>query len=189
MLRDVSFTLTGDSRVVLVGPNGAGKTTLLEIIAGLTRQDAGTLRRTPGVTIGYLSQNSTHMAADRTLLETYRNGRIGHDEEFIAGLIRYGLFSYEDLSKKLSQASVGHRRKLEIARLIADRPNFLLLDEPTNHLSPDVLEAFEAAIQEFKGPVLAVSHDRRFIERFGGDVWEMVGGQLFRGPGRQTPGR
>ena len=120
------------------------------------------------------------MDPDRTLLEIYREGQVGLDEDFMTDLIRYGLFSYEDLSKKLSQASVGQRRKLEIALLITSQPNILLLDEPTNHLSPDVLEGFEDAILEFQGPVLAVSHDRRFIDRFGGEVWEMVSGQIFR---------
>ena len=61
----------------------------------------------------------------------------------------------------------------EIARLIAGHANLLLLDEPTNHVSFDVLESFEAALREFPGPIIAASHDRRFIEQFGGAIWEM----------------
>ena len=76
--------------------------------------------------------------------------------------------------------NLGQRRKLEIARLLAERPNVLLLDEPTNYISLDVLEAFEAAVLKFPGPVIAVSHDRWFMQRFGGKKWELVEGRLVR---------
>ncbi len=74
--------------------------------------------------------------------------------------------------------NLGQRRKLEIARLLAERPNVLLLDEPTNYISLDVLEAFEAAVLKFPGPVIAVSHDRWFMHRFGGIKWELVEGRI-----------
>ena len=72
------------------------------------------------------------------------------------------------------------KRKLEIARLLAEQPNVLLLDEPTNYISLDVLEAFEAAVLKFPGPVIAVSHDRLFMQRFGGKIWEIVDGRLVK---------
>jgi macrolide transport system ATP-binding/permease protein len=75
---------------------------------------------------------------------------------------------------------VGQRRKLEIARLVAERPNALVLDEPANAISLDVLEAFEAAVLDFPGPVLVVSHDRWFLRRFGGEVWRLRDGALRR---------
>ena len=112
------------------------------------------------------------------MLETYKEGFTGYDEQFISDLLRYGLFRYDDLRKTVGLLSLGQRRKLEIARLIAWRPNMLLLDEPTNHLSLDVLAAFEAAVAAFPDPVVAVSHDRWFIQRFRGEVWELVNGRL-----------
>jgi len=84
------------------------------------------------------------------------------------------------MHKTLGQLSVGQRRKLEIARLMAQGPNILLLDEPTNYISLDVLEAFESAIIRFPGPVMAISHDRWFMQRFGGQVWELSNGKLVR---------
>ena len=91
-----------------------------------------------------------------------------------------GLFRLEDMQKKVGQLSLGQRRKLEIARLMAASPNVLLLDEPTNYISLDVLEAFEAALKHFPGPVIAVSHDRWFIQRFGGQVWRIVDGEIVK---------
>ncbi len=108
----------------------------------------------------------------------YRDGLDGLEHELISDLFRHGLFLYDDLSKSVGQLSSGQRRKLQIARLVAERANFLLLDEPTNHLSLDVLEEFEHALREFPGPILATSHDRWFIERFGGTVWEVTEGRV-----------
>ena len=104
----------------------------------------------------------------------------------VAGILGNGLFRLEDLTKTVGQLSPGQRRKLELARLIAEGPNMLLLDEPTNYISLDVLEAFEAAVRDFPGPVLAVSHDRWFLRRFGGEVWELVDGTLTIHPAGTT---
>src|SRR5262249_6511363 len=92
----------------------------------------------------------------------------------------YGLFRADDLSKRVGQLSLGQRRKLQLAKLMAERANLLLLDEPTNHLSLDLLEAFERALADFPGPLLAVSHDRWLLERFGGQVWELRDGRLLQ---------
>lgn len=135
---------------------------------------------TPSARIGYLPQDPQELDLTKTVIETYRYGQIGYEGEFIGRLIGYGLFRLGDMQKKVGQLSVGQRRKLEIARLMAQEPNVLLLDEPTNYISLDVLEAFEAAIRDFPGPVIAISHDRWFISRFGGKVWEFIDGKLIR---------
>lgn len=129
--------------------------------------------------IGYLPQDP-QMDLDKTVIETYRYGQIGYEGEFVGRLIGYGLFRLEDMYKKVGQLSIGQRRKLEIARLMAEGPNVLLLDEPTNYISLDVLEAFESAILNFPGPVIAVSHDRWFIQRFGGKIWELEEGRIMK---------
>jgi macrolide transport system ATP-binding/permease protein len=165
---------------VLVGPNGAGKTTLLKVLMDLETADHGEVQTAPGARIGYLPQEPVDLDLSRTVLETYRYDQVGYEAEFVARLIGYGLFRLEDMSKKVGQLSVGQRRKLEIARLMAKGPNVLLLDEPTNYISLDVLEAFESAIRAFPGPVLAISHDRWFIQRFRGQVWELAAGKLLK---------
>ena len=113
-----------------------------------------------------------------TVLDYYRRDRAGNTNGFISELLMNGLFRREDIDKSIGELSLGQVRRLELARIIADEPNTLILDEPTNHVSLDVLEALEAAIDSFEGPVLAVSHDRRFIERFGGELWELNDGNL-----------
>jgi macrolide transport system ATP-binding/permease protein len=177
ILRDLSFRVAADARIMLVGPNGIGKTTLLRLLLGLEPPDAGTVRVTSSAHLGYLPQEPRVDPA-QTILEAYRQVVTGYDEQLIAGLLERGLFRLEDMPKLVGQLSVGQRRKLEIARLMAEQPNVLLLDEPTNYISLDVLEAFEAVVLSFPGPVIVVSHDRWFMQRFGGERWELVDGRL-----------
>ncbi len=177
LFADLSFSIAPDARILLTGPNGAGKTTLIQTMLGLEAPDAGAAKIVSGARIGYLPQTSLPNL-DMTILEWYRQSQAGYDEQLIAGLLETGLFRLEDIRKTIAQLSIGQRRKLEIARLMAERPNVLILDEPTNYLSLDVLEAFETAILGFAGPVLAVSHDRWFMQRFGGERWELQEGWL-----------
>ena len=182
VLDNVAFTLASDARVMLVGPNGAGKSTLLKLIIGQEQPDGGEIQLVPGARIGYLPQDPEDLDPRKTVLEMYRYGQVGYEGELVGRLIGYGFFRLEDMQKKVSQLSLGQKRKLEIACLMAQNPNLLLLDEPTNYISLDVLEAFESAILNFPGPVLAISHDRWFIQRFGGASWELDQGRLIKIP-------
>jgi macrolide transport system ATP-binding/permease protein len=180
ILHDVSFTLGSRARVVIVGENGAGKSTLLDLIAGRLLPDAGLVRLAGGVRLGYLDQDARALDRDVTLVESYLDGLDGPRDELVNGLFHYGLFRVDDLSKRVGQLSLGQRRKLQLAKLMAERANVLLLDEPTNHLSLDLLEELERALADFAGPLLAVSHDRWLIERFGAQVWELRDGRLIQ---------
>ena len=174
LFEDLNLIVPGRARIMLVGPNGTGKTTLLKLIMGLETPDTGEVKVVAGAHIGYLPQEPETLDEQKTVIDTYRYNQIGYEGELIGRLLGYGLFRLEDMQKKVGQLSLGQRRKLGIARLMAEGPNVLLLDEPTNYISLDVLEAFEAAIMDFPGPVIAISHDRWFIQRFGGEVWEMA---------------
>ena len=178
VLSDVSLTLLPDARIALVGPNGAGKTTLLRILLGLESPDEGSVRLAPGARVGYLPQEPEVGSGERTVFEAYREGLEGYESNLVAGILGNGLFHLEDLTKTVAQLSPGQKRKLELARLLAHGPNILLLDEPSNYVSLDVLEAFEAAVLAFPGPVLLISHDRWLLNRFGGARWELDDGCL-----------
>ncbi|MGH2504525.1 MAG: ATP-binding cassette domain-containing protein, partial [Ktedonobacterales bacterium] len=185
LAREIDLIVTPATRFTLVGPNGAGKTTLLRLLLGQIPPDSGVVRVAPGARIGYLAQEPLALDPTRTVLEAYREGFEGPDAGFIAGLIGYGLFQLDDAEKLVGALSPGQRRKLKIARLLAERPTVLALDEPTNYVSLDSLDVFEAAVTEFPGPVIAVSHDRYFIRRFGGDTLELRDGRLIRRPAEE----
>jgi len=181
VLAGVDLTVDAHTRAVIVGPNGAGKSTLLKIIAGLERPDAGSVSIGGSVVIGHLDQEQeTLRDQNRTALEAYKNGRSGDPEEIKAELLGYGLFTYPELLRNVADLSIGQKRKLQIACLIAMQANLLLLDEPTNHVSMDVLERFEQALLAFRGPIIAVSHDRHFIRRFANEIWELEESRLQR---------
>ncbi len=180
LLDDVDLMVKAKARIVLVGPNGTGKTTLLKIIMSMEPPNAGEVRVASSARIGYLAQEPEMFDLSKTVIETYRYGQVGYEGEFIGRLLGYDLFRLEDMTKKVGQLSVGQQRKLEIACLMTKRPNVLLLDEPTNYISLDVLEAFESAVLAFPGPVITISHDRWFIERFGGERWELTEGKLLK---------
>ncbi len=180
ILDNLDGTIGEKARILLTGPNGAGKTTLFKLIMGLEEPDEGGVNVVSSATIGYLAQEPETLDLSKTVIEAYRYDQIGYEGEFVGRLLGYGLFRLEDMHKTVGQLSIGQRRKLEIARLMAKRPTVLLLDEPTNYISLDVLEAFEAAILAFPGPVVVISHDRWFIERFGGKQWELLAGTLVK---------
>ena len=172
LLEHQSRDVGPSDRIVLTGANGTGKTTLFKMIIGTEQPDAGEIILSPSARIGYLPQE-TQLAPNKTVIETYRDNQPGYEDELAGRLIGYGLFRLEDLSKQVGQLSLGQKRKLEIACLMAQAPNILLLDEPTNHISWDILEALEQAILDFPGPVITITHDRWFIQRVGGSLWTL----------------
>lgn len=180
LLDDITLTIGPRDRIVIVGPNGAGKSTLLKVMAGRLAPAAGDVVRAPSVTIGYLDQEQETLAQTGTLFAAYAEGRTGDWETLKAELLSYGLFTWPDLLKPVASLSTGQKRKLQLAQLMASRANLLLLDEPTNHISLAVLEELETALAAFPGPVVAISHDRRFIERLAQQVWELRDGRLIR---------
>ena len=178
VLDGVDLSLGRVSRIVITGPNGAGKTTLLRILAGDEAPDDGSVSRAPTARIGYLDQEQEGLDPSARVFDAYRRGLTDGLDALRAALFRHGFFRPDDLQKRVGELSLGQRRKLQLACLAARRANVLLLDEPTNHLDLTTMEAFEAALAEFPGPVLAVSHDRWFITRFAKETYELREGRL-----------
>lgn len=151
-------------RVALMGPNGAGKTTLFRLIQGLETPASGTLRTGSGIEIGYFSQEQESIDLTRSPIDLVRQVKPLNEQQALSFLVGF-LFDRDAALRPAGALSGGERSRLQLALLILSGPNFLLLDEPTNNLDIDSVEALEEALIDFGGTVLAISHDRYFLDR------------------------
>ena len=164
VLHSVSFVASRGEKIALVGPNGAGKTTLLRLIAGQLTPTAGTIHLGHLVTPGYQSQETagTLPAAD-TAFQVLRHADPDRPESDLRTILGTFGFSGEAAEKRVSVLSGGERIRLAFARILLRPPNLLLLDEPTTHLDIETREALQAALAEYPGTLLLVSHDVEFV--------------------------
>ncbi|MEV7854419.1 ABC-F family ATP-binding cassette domain-containing protein [Streptomyces sp. NPDC088183] len=153
-------------RLLVTGGNGAGKSTLLSVLAGRLAAE-GDVRRRPGLTVGLLAQDTVFARPDRTGRETYAHA-LGAERAEAVPLGSLGLLHEADLDKPVGRLSVGQRRRLALALLVARPPELLLLDEPTNHLSPRLCDELEAALGTGPGAIVLASHDRWLRRRWQG---------------------
>jgi ATP-binding cassette subfamily F protein 3 len=176
LLNNVDGMLRYGDKVVLVGNNGAGKSTLFKLVLGEEQPDGGAVELGARVEVGYLAQ---HDQPDyrKTVLETFCEEAVVEVGAGRALLARY-LFYGSDVFKTVSLLSGGEWTRLRLALLMYKKPNLLLLDEPTNHLDIASREALEDALEEFPGTVLAISHDRYFINRIAQRIWELHDGKI-----------
>ncbi|MEU5942085.1 ABC-F family ATP-binding cassette domain-containing protein [Micromonospora sp. NPDC047548] len=159
---DVSAT----DRLLVTGPNGAGKSTLLAVLAGRLGA-TGELRRRRNLRVGLLAQDTVFDRPGRTVRETYELA-LGAERAESVPLLSLGLLGHADLDRPVGQLSVGQRRRLALALLVADPPQLLLLDEPTNHLSPQLCDELEEALATGPGAIAVASHDRWLRSRWPG---------------------
>lgn len=164
-------------RVALLGPNGSGKTTLLRIINGQLSPDSGTVRLGANVRPGYFSQEQEGLDPAQTSLEAVRAAAPLSETE-ARNFMHFFLFEGDDVFKTVGSLSYGERARLVLARLVLSKVNFLLLDEPLNHLDITSRQQFEEALENFDGTILAVVHDRYFVEQFADRIWAIVDHKL-----------
>jgi ATPase subunit of ABC transporter with duplicated ATPase domains len=167
LLTDASLEIGWGERFVLAGANGSGKTTLLRAMLGEHAADAGVVRTSPSTRIGYLPQEERDVdpASAETPVDAIR-AAAGISETEARRFLHRFLFSSEGALTPIARLSYGERRRLSLARLVLSGANLLLLDEPSNHLDIPSREAFESALEAYDGAMIAVTHDRYFIDRF-----------------------
>ncbi|MBI5289142.1 MAG: ABC-F family ATP-binding cassette domain-containing protein [Chloroflexi bacterium] len=180
LVTGASFQLGWGERAVIIGPNGGGKTTLLRAIVGEETPAAGSIVRGPSVKIGYLAQDErleAMSAVGETPVSLLRATAPLSETEARRFLHRF-LFQGDGVHTPIASLSYGERRRLSLAMLVLGCANLLVLDEPTNHLDIPSREALEAALDSYDGAILAVTHDRYFIDRFAQRLLALEGGRL-----------
>jgi ATP-binding cassette subfamily F protein 3 len=185
IFRPFDLVIRHGERVGLVGPNGAGKTTLFRMILGQQHAEAGELRLGASITPGYYAQEHETLTPDMTPLDFVRKLKPLNEQQALSALVEYG-FDRTDALNRSGALSGGERSRLQILGLILAGANFLLLDEPTNNLDIASTEALEAALLEQAGSLLAISHDRYFLDRVCTRIIEVNDGLVRDYPGGYT---
>ncbi|MFO1446235.1 ABC-F type ribosomal protection protein [Bacillus sp. Bva_UNVM-123] len=164
LFQKVNMHVHYQQRAAIVGENGTGKSTLIKLILQQLHADEGTVRVGSNVKIGYLSQHIFSDMVDETIMEAFRN-EVKVTEGEARGILARFLFYGHTVFRKVAQLSGGERMRLRLAQLMYQDMNLLILDEPTNHLDIESREVLEEALEDFNGTILAVSHDRYFLNK------------------------
>jgi len=177
LLENLNLYIRAGQRIGLTGSNGTGKTTLVRTIAGKLLPLAGSLKLGQTVKLGYMAQEQELLNPNFNALQTIQSVASFNETE-ARNFLHYLLFKGDDALRPTSELSFGERARLQLGTLIAQGCTFLLLDEPINHLDIPSRARFEEALANFKGTILAVVHDRYFLERFASDIWYMKDGKI-----------
>ena len=178
VFHDVSFTIRRGEKVAFVGKNGEGKTTLVKCIMGQLDY-MGTLKIGHNVKIGYFAQNQAALLNENlTVFETIDYVAVGDIRTKIRDILGAFMFGGEASDKKVKVLSGGERSRLAMIRLLLEPCNLLILDEPTNHLDMQSKDVLKAALQDFNGTLICVSHDRDFLNGLVSKVYEFGGGKV-----------
>ncbi|WP_047979534.1 ABC-F family ATP-binding cassette domain-containing protein [Ornithinibacillus contaminans] len=176
LFNHVSFDVSRGESIALVGPNGVGKTTLLKNILGTLTPSNGKIQLGTNVQIGYYDQEQANLSSTKTVLQELWDEYPTVNEKDIRTILGNFLFSGDDVLKLVKSLSGGEKARLALAKLRMQKANLLILDEPTNHLDIDSKEILEAALIDFPGTIIFVSHDRYFINKIADRVVEMQQG-------------
>lgn len=192
LLKDFTYSFNRFEKAGLIGPNGSGKTTLLNIITGLTGPDKGTIEKGETIVFGYYRQEGIKFDEDMTVADavksiaervTLGDGNVLSVTQFM----NYFLFPPEKQFTLVRKLSGGEKRRLYLLTVLMKNPNFLILDEPTNDLDILTLNVLEEYLSNFPGCVIVVSHDRYFMDKVVGHIFEYKGDGVIKDfPGNYT---
>ncbi|CAH6781165.1 putative ATP-binding protein YbiT [Vibrio chagasii] len=172
-------------RVAIIGENGVGKTTLLNTLAGELEARTGEYKWSENSNIGYYAQDHAHdFEQDMNLFDWMSQWRQeGEDEQVVRGFLGRMLFGQDDIKKSVKVISGGEQGRMLLGKIMMHKPNILLMDEPTNHMDMESIEALNLALENYKGTLFFVSHDRVFVDSLATRILEIKDGKIndFRG--------
>jgi energy-dependent translational throttle protein EttA len=184
LIDGLTFALPPGGIVGVIGPNGAGKTTLFRLIAGQERPDEGTIRVGETVKLGYVDQSRATLEPERTIWEEISGGQdviaLGNRQVNSRAYVARFNFAGTDQQKKVGALSGGERNRVHLAKVLKEGANVLLLDEPTNDLDINTMRALEAALENFAGCAVIISHDRWFLDRIATHILAFEGDSRVR---------
>ena len=194
LLSDFSYSFSPEDRVGIIGPNGSGKSTLLDLIAGRREPTGGSLQIGETVHLGYLDQHTDVLSdgkgLERKVIDFVEEAAstidLGNEQLSASQLLERFLFPPAQQHSPLSKLSGGERRRLSLCRMLIQAPNVLLLDEPTNDLDVQTLSVLEDLLEDFRGCVVVVSHDRYFLDRTVDRLFCFENGRLQRFEGNYS---
>lgn len=164
LFEEIDLLIRRKEHVAIIGDNGTGKSTLLKMMMNQIEPDEGIVKRASNLRIGYLSQHTFEDIEDQSVIATFREAvhvTEGQARHILAQFMFYG----EDVFNKISSLSGGEKMRLRWAQIVNQDFNVLVLDEPTNHLDIDAKETIEDALIDYNGTIIAVSHDRYFLNK------------------------
>lgn len=200
LFRNLDVLVRRGDRLGIIGPNGSGKSTLLKLLGGRVAADSGTIRTGSNIQVGYYDQHRDELDPDHTLQEEIWAVTPDAPAGEIRDVLGAFLFSGDDVERKVGSLSGGEKSRVALARLMRSETNLLVLDEPTNHLDIPSRDVLEDALKAYEGTLIAVSHDRYFLNLLvdrllvlGNGEWELVEGnydawQRQRGQQEDTSG-
>jgi len=171
----LDFMIRRRERWCVMGINGAGKSTLLKLVTGSTEPDDGSVTIGASVKLGYFAQHAMDLLdGEQTVFQSLEHDFPQAGQGSLRALAGCFGFSGDDVEKRCRVLSGGEKARLVMAKMLFDPPNFLVLDEPTNHLDLATKEMLIAALSEFEGTMLFVSHDRHFLAELSNRVLELT---------------
>ncbi len=176
LFKDLNLMIEVGERVAIIGPNGIGKTTLLRCLQGDVEPSSGTVKWSENASVGYYAQDhAADFEEDKVLLDWMGQwSQEGDDEQVIRGTLGRLLFSQKDIHKSVKVISGGEQGRMLFGKLMLAKNNVLLMDEPTNHLDMESIESLNLALDNYKGTLIFVSHDREFVSSLATRILEIT---------------
>ena len=176
LFNDVNMMVEVGERIAIIGENGIGKSTMLNTLAGAMEPMHGEIKWSENNNIGFYAQDHAYeFAEDMSLLDWMGQWKKeGDDEQVVRGILGRMLFSQNDIKKSVKVISGGEQGRMLFGKLIMQQPNILLMDEPTNHMDMESIEALNLALENYKGTLMFVSHDRQFVSSIATRIIEIT---------------